>query len=241
MASHATERAGRASRPRSALVVRGGWEGHDPVGCTELFIPHLETQGFAVEISHDLAVYDDDERLAATDLVVHSWSGGALTAAQESNLVSAVRGGTGFAGWHGGIIGTNVANAAYLRMVGGRFLFHPEGFQDYTVRIEAEPERDGEIVAGLEDFAVHTEQYWVLSDSHNTVLASTVFDVEPGGEWGEPAAMPVTWTRRWGAGRVFVCTLGHRVGDLTQLPTNTMIQRGLLWAARARPIREARQ
>ena len=217
---------------RTALVVRGGWEGHDPVGCTEVFIPFLEAQGFEVAVAEDLSVYDEARRIAATDLVVHSWSGGMLTSAQEANLVSAVRHGTGLAGWHGGIIGTNVANAAYLRMVGGRFLHHPEGFQDYTVNISRSPVRDGEIVEGLDDYRVLTEQYWVLSDSASTVLATTTFAVEDGGEWAEPAIMPVTWTRRWGAGRVFVCTLGHQASDLRQLPTTTMIERGLLWASR---------
>ena len=102
---------------RTALVVRGGWDGHDPVGCTELFVPRLETAGFDVTVAEDLAVYEDADLLAATDLVVHSWSGGELTTLQEDTLVSAVEAGTGFAGWHGGVIGTNVGNARYLRMV----------------------------------------------------------------------------------------------------------------------------
>lgn len=106
---------------RKALVVRGGWEGHDPVGCTEAFIPRLERAGFGVTVAESLAVYEDAALLAATDLVVHSWSGGELTTLQESTLVSAVEAGTGFAGWHGGVIGTNVTNARYLRMVGGGF------------------------------------------------------------------------------------------------------------------------
>lgn len=219
---------------RRALVVRGGWDGHDPVGSTERFIPGLREAGFGVDIAEDLSVYDDAERIASADLIVHCWSMGALTGDQEANLVAAVRGGTGFAGWHGGIIGTNVANPAYLRMVGGRFLFHPDGFHDYTVSIDPAPAADGEITHSLEDFTVHTEQYWVLSDSHSTVLASSVFEATTDSEWAEPVGMPVTWTRRWGAGRVFVCTLGHQVADFHVPETAAMISRGLLWAARER-------
>ncbi|WP_194420585.1 ThuA domain-containing protein [Microbacterium abyssi] len=219
---------------RTALVVRGGWDGHDPVGATERFIPALRDAGFRVEIADDLAVYDEAARVASFDLVMHCWSGGILTADQESNIVAAVRSGTGFAGWHGGIIGTNVSNPAYLRMVGGRFLYHPEGFQEYTVTIDPAPTTDGEITEGLADFKVCTEQYWVLSDSHSTVLARSVFDATADSEWQEPVSMPVTWTRRWGAGRVFVCTLGHRVADFDVPETATMIRRGLLWAARDR-------
>lgn len=221
-------------KTRRALVVRGGWDGHDPVGTTERFLPVLRDAGFIVDVVDDLAVYDDADRIAAADLTVHCWSMGGLTAEQEANLVTAVRNGTGFAGWHGGVIGTNVENPAYLRMVGGRFLFHPQGFHDYTVVVDPAPAGDGEITVGLEDFTVHTEQYWVLSDSHSRVLARSVFEATPDSEWAESVTMPVTWTRRWGAGRVFVCTLGHQVADFDVPETATMISRGLLWAARDR-------
>ncbi|SCY18582.1 hypothetical protein SAMN02745898_1011154 [Streptomyces sp. 136MFCol5.1] len=216
---------------RKALMVRGGWEGHDPVGCTEAFIPRLERAGFGVTVAESLAVYEDAALLAATDLVVHSWSGGELTTLQESTLVSAVEAGTGFAGWHGGVIGTNVTNARYLRMVGGRFLWHPDGFQDFTVRIATSPDRDGAITEGVEDFDVVTEHYWVLTDGLNTVLATSVLS-PTGDQWGEPVEFPVVWTRRWGAGRVFVCTLGHRVADLEVPQTARIVERGLEWAAR---------
>jgi type 1 glutamine amidotransferase len=218
------------SRRRRALVVRGGWEGHDPVGCTEVFIPGLAEAGFEVSVGEDLSVYDDAEALATTDLVVHCWSGGELSASQEAHLVEAVEAGTGFAGWHGGVIGTNVKNTRYLRMVGGRFLWHPEGFQAYTVRVEESPVRDGEITQGIDDYDVVTEHYWVLTDALNTVLATSV--LEPAEQWAEPVGFPVVWTRRWGAGRVFVCTLGHRVADLKVRQTEKIVRRGLEWAAR---------
>ncbi|MFE2540361.1 ThuA domain-containing protein [Actinacidiphila glaucinigra] len=217
-------------RARKALVVRGGWEGHDPVGCTELFRPRLQRAGLEVTVSESPSVYDDADLLAATDLVVHCWSGGELTARQEANLVAAVEAGTGFAGWHGGIIGTNVGNPRYLRMVGGRFLWHPEGFQEFTVRVDPSPGRDGEITEGIGDYDVVTEHYWVLSDALNTVLATSV--LAPGDQWHEPVAFPVVWTRRWGAGRVFVCTLGHRAADLKVPQTARIVTRGLEWAAR---------
>ncbi|MFJ6062573.1 ThuA domain-containing protein [Streptomyces tendae] len=219
-------------RTRRALVVRGGQEGHDPVGCTEVFRPCLERAGFEVSVSEDLAVYDDSELLAATDLVVHSWSGGELSPRQEVNLVAAVKAGTGFAGWHGGVIGTNVRNADYLRMVGGRSLWHRKGVREFTVRIVAMPDRDGVITEGIEDYDVVTEHYWVLTDAYNSVLATSVLVPETADAWDVPVEFPVVWTRRWGAGRIFVCTLGHRVADLEVPQTATMVDRGLKWAAR---------
>ncbi|CAM5285111.1 hypothetical protein STENM223S_11490 [Streptomyces tendae] len=220
-------------RTRKALVVRGGWEGHDPVGCTEEVMPALERAGFEIAVAEDLAVYEDADVLAATDLVVHSWSEGGLTADQEANLVGAVEAGTGFAGWHGGVVATNVADPRYLRMVGGRFLWHPEGFQKFTVRIAAAPDRDGAITEGIADYDVETEHYWVLTDSLNTVLATSVLTPEAADPWDGPVEFPVVWTRRWGAGRVFVCTLGHRVADLRVPQTAAIVRRGLVWAARA--------
>ncbi|MFI5852692.1 ThuA domain-containing protein [Streptomyces parvulus] len=219
-------------RTRRALVVRGGWEGHDPVGCTGLFTPGLERDGFEVTVREDLAAYEDTDLLAATDLVVHCWTEGELTVAQEANLVRAVEAGTGFAGWHGGVVATNARNPLYGRMVGGRFLWHPEGFQDFTVHVAAAQEGDGSITEGIRDYEVHTEHYWVLSDSLNTVLATSVLSPAPDDPWDEPVEFPVVWTRRWGSGRVFVCTLGHRVADLTVPQTAAIVGRGLTCAAR---------
>lgn len=183
------------------------------------------------DIAESFDAYSSTDALLAYDLIVQCWSMGALSPDQEAALVGAVEAGVGFAGWHGGVIGTCVTNARYLRMVGGRFVWHPDGFQDYRVAIH--PDRtDDPIVAGLSDYDVHTEQYWVLSDPASTVLATSTFSPGAGLPWHEPAEMPVTWTRRWGRGRVFVCTLGHSVADLRVPQTAAMIERGFAWATR---------
>lgn len=216
---------------KSALVVRGGWEGHVPVEATESVLPGLVDAGFDVSIAEDLDVYLDAERLARTDLIVQCWSQGTLTKSQSAGLVDAVRAGTGFAGWHGGIVGTFTGDTAYLRMVGGLFLFHPEEFLTYDVTIE--PGRASHpIVAGLPDFSVTSEQYWMLSDSYNDVLATTVVSPESGEHGGGPVGMPVVWTRRWGAGKVFFSAIGHRVADLEEPTVRELTVRGLAWAAR---------
>ncbi|QMU71385.1 ThuA domain-containing protein [Streptacidiphilus sp. P02-A3a] len=226
------------SPDRTALVVRGGWDGHAPVACTELFLPALAGAGFEVTVAEDLEVYRDQELLARTDLIVQCWSQGRLTGPQSEGLVNAVRAGTGFAGWHGGVVGTFTDDTDYLRMVGGLFLHHPEQHLDYRVRI-APAHRDHPVVAGLDDFAVHTELYWMLTDAHNTVLATTTVHPsgppgpEPGAGTGpEPVEMPVVWTRRWGRGRVFFSAIGHQPEDLTPPVVRTLTARGLLWAAR---------
>ncbi|MEU1167359.1 ThuA domain-containing protein, partial [Streptomyces sp. NPDC005921] len=161
---------------RRALVVRGGWDGHQPVAISDGFVPFLRENGFAVETSEDLAVYEDAERLAATDLVVQCWTMGTITREQSDNLAAAVRAGTGLAGWHGGIV-DSFHDHGYHLLTGGRFVMHPPGFHDHTVHLL--PEHAGHpVIAGLHDFTVHTEQYWLLTDPHIDVLATTTFPAD---------------------------------------------------------------
>jgi type 1 glutamine amidotransferase len=216
---------------RRALVVRGGWEGHAPVETTELFRPDLAAAGFEVTVAEDLEVYCDEALLAGTDLIVQCWTGGTLTPPQSAGLRRAVHAGTGLAGWHGGLVATFDDDHEYLRMVGGLFLWHPAEFLDHKVRIE--PEHAGHpIVAGIEDFTVHTEQYWMLTDARNHTLATTIVEPPDGGQGDGPVAMPVVWTRQWGSGRIFFSAIGHRLEDLEQPEVRTLTARGLAWASR---------
>lgn len=214
-----------ATRSRQALVVRGGWPGHVPVDATELFLPGL-TQAFDVEISDTLSVYETE--LRRFDLIVQCWSMGELTEGQCANLIGAVRSGTGFAGWHGGIMATFTPSRAYHRMVGGQFLHHPPDFLDYRVCTRA----DHPVTEGIGDFTVHTEQYWLITDAWNDVLATTTVQPGPKDEFTAPVEMPVVWTRKWGAGKVFCSAVGHRADDLRQPEVFALTGRGLAWAAR---------
>jgi hypothetical protein len=216
---------------RSAIVVRGGWEGHNPVEATDRFVPFLEGHGFSVEVRDDLDVYTDAEKLAATDLVLQCYTQGTATDNQVNGLSAAVQAGTGLAGWHGGIVDSFRASPDYLHMTGGQWAAHPGGFVDYEV--EVVPERaDHPIVAGLTQWKHHTEQYWCLTDDLNDVLATSTFHVEDGMPWREQLVVPAVWTRQWGAGRVFVSTIGHKLEDLDVPEVRTLTERGLLWASR---------
>lgn len=212
-----------------ALIVRGGWDIHQPVECTDLFAGDLRERGFQVDVADSLDVYADRAALDDLDLIVQCWTGGELTDEQESGLLDAVRGGTGFAGWHGGVVATCYRSRGYQYLVGGRFLCHPGGFVDYDVHIAAEHP----VVAGVGPFTVHTEQYFCHVDPTLEVLATTMFTGAHGAPETAGAVMPVVWLRRFGAGRVFVCTLGHQLPDLLVPQTRTIVDRGLLWAAHA--------
>ncbi|MER5427072.1 ThuA domain-containing protein [Streptosporangium roseum] len=72
-----------------------------------------------------------------------------------------------------------------------------------------------------------------LTDSLNDVLATTTLAPTGGGPHALPVPMPVVWTRRWGAGRVFFSAIGHDLADLTHPTVYALTLRGLLWAGRA--------
>ncbi len=219
------------TRNRRALVVRGGWEGHSPVEATDRFIPFLKENGFSVEVHDTPEVYADAATLAATDLVVQCYTQGVATDEQVLGLSAAVQAGTGMAGWHGGIVDSFRGSPDYLHLTGGQWAAHPGGFVEYEAVVVGE-RADHPIVSGLDRWQLDTEQYWVLTDALNDVLATTTFPVGPDTPWREELTCPAVWTRQWGKGRVFVSTIGHKLEDLDIPDIRTMTQRGLLWASR---------
>jgi uncharacterized protein len=213
---------------KSALLVWGGWEGHQPKQCADIFAPHLREQGYTVELADTLDIYLDEVRIRALDLIVQVWTMGTITREQERGLLEAVKGGVGFAGWHGGMADAFRNNPDYQFMVGGQWVAHPGNIIDYRVNIidHADP-----ITAGLQDFAMHSEQYYMHVDPSNQILATTTFSGEHA-PWIEGTVMPVVWKRRYGAGKVFHCTLGHVASDFDVPEARTIVQRGMLWASR---------
>jgi len=227
---------------KTALVVRGGWEGHQPVAATEFFIPFLERSGYHVRVEESPEVFSDAGLMAGVDLVLQCVSMATIEGPQLDGLRGAVENGTGLAGWHGGIV-DSYRNPDYLQLIGGQFAAHPginpddrtgqqtDSFVRHTVTML--PAAAGHpITHGIGDFELITEQYWVLSDSYNDVLATTTQQVRAWDPWHRPVTSPAVWTRRWGRGRIFVTTPGHDVGVLGDRNVRTLIERGLLWASR---------
>jgi type 1 glutamine amidotransferase len=213
---------------KSALFVWGGWEGHEPKQCVDIFAPILREQDYKVEISDTLDVYLDKEKLLSQSLIVQVWTMDTITAEQEVGLLEAVKSGVGFAGWHGGIADSFRSSTEYQFMVGGQWVAHPGGVIDYQVNI-VKP--DDPIVAGLQDFEMHSEQYYMHVDPSNEVLATTTFSGQyvP---WIEGCVMPVAWKRVWGDGKVFFSSIGHVAKDFDVPEAREIVRRGMLWASR---------
>ncbi len=209
---------------KKALIVWGGWEGHEPQQVAEILAGALEGEGFEVEVQDTLDAFLDEDRLKSLDLIVPEWTMGEISGEQLKPLLAAVRSGVGIAGLHGGMGDAFRQQTEYQFMVGGQWVAHPGGAGvTYTVEI-VKPEDP--IVAGIEDFEVTSEQYYMHVDPNNEVLAVTVFP-----EYG-PAGVPVVWKKMYGQGRVFYSSLGHNAAVAAQEEPLTIMTRGMKWAAR---------
>ena len=213
---------------KSALLVWGGWEGHEPKQGAELFSACLREKGYDTQISDTLDVYLDADKLRSVDLIVPIWTMGTITKEQESGLLEAVKSGVGIAGWHGSMADSFRNNTEYQFMVGGQWVAHPGGVIDYKVNIT---NHDDPITRELADFWMHSEQYYMHVDPSNEVLATTTFSGEYA-PWIDGTTMPVVWKRRWGQGRVFYSSLGHVMTDFSVPEAREIQIRGMLWASR---------
>ncbi len=213
---------------KKALMVWGGWDGHEPRECTARFEPFLEEQGLETTISDSLAVFADKENMLSYDLIVPCWTMGHLQPEEEAGLLEAVRAGAGIAGWHGGMGDAFRNNTNYQFMTGGQFVEHPGGIIEYRVHIVS-PEDP--IMDGIQDFKMTSECYYMHVDPSNEVLATTTVTGSPY-PWVEGCVMPVVWKRSFGKGRVFYSALGHVASDFDVQPCFDIMKRGMLWACR---------
>ncbi len=221
-----------------ALIVWGGWDGHQPDQVAALFRGMLEDAGMAVTVSDSLEVFDDADALQAYELIIPVWTDGTLSREAATHVAEAVARGTGLAGCHGGMCDAFRSSPLWQFMTGANWVAHPGG-DGVTHRVTITS--DDPLVAGLPDFDVTSEQYYLHVDPANRVLARTRTDVvtwyhTPNG----PVDMPVAWTREWGLGRVYYNALGHQVDVIADGPAHEMLRRGLIWAANGKALAAGR-
>jgi uncharacterized protein len=212
---------------KSALVVWGGWEGHEPKQCVDIFIPFLKEKGYQVEVSNSVESYLDEKKMKSYNLIVQSITGGKITDEQEKGLLDAIKSGVGFAGWHGGAGDSFRSNPYFQFMVGGQWVEHPGGIVDYEVHITKPSDP---IVKGLKNFKMHSEQYYLHVDPLMEVLATSTFtdEIFP---WIKGCIMPMVWKKMYGKGRVFYTSLGHVAKEFDIPELREIVKRGMLWAS----------
>lgn len=214
---------------KKALIVWGGWDGHQPKECADLFAAQLTARGFAVEVSPTLDVFLDTAKLATLSLIVPIWTCGTMTPEQTKGVCDAVLGGVGIAGFHGGMCDAFRGNCDWLWMTGGQFVSHPDNIKEYTINIVNHTDP---ITAGIADFKVKSEQYYMMTDPRNEVLATTTHQ-SVSAPWTNGVAMPFVWKKMHGQGRVFYSAMGHAVSEFKDYPQQLEITlRGMVWAAK---------
>lgn len=214
---------------KRAMIVQGGWQGHEPKQVADIMAAALRANGFEVKIADTLDALKDGAELKKLDLIFMAWTMGKIERDQLTPLLEAVADGVGLAGVHGGLGDSFREATDYQFMVGGQWVAHPgnDGVE-YWVHIA---DHEHSITRGLSDFQVKSEHYYMHIDPAIHVLATTPFD---------DVTMPVAWTKMWGQGRVFYCSLGHVAQVFDQAPQILeMVTRGMIWAAEGKALAKA--
>ncbi|WP_026565164.1 ThuA domain-containing protein [Bacillus sp. UNC41MFS5] len=218
---------------KKALIVWGGWDGHQPEQVADIFKGILEEENFQVEVSNTLDSYADPDKLKNLDLIIPHWTMGAIEQKYVQNISEAVIQGVGLAGCHGGMCDSFRNNVDWQFMTGGNWVAHPgnDGVE-YMVNIK---HSTSPLLEGLADFKVVSEQYYLHYDPAVEVLAATRFpNVNGPHAANKPVDMPVVWTKHWGQGNVFYSSLGHQANIITMPEVSRIMRRGFMWAAEGR-------
>jgi uncharacterized protein len=212
---------------KKALIVYGGWPGHEPEQCAQVVRDLLLSHDFEVQAEDHTGAFDAAD-LDQLDLIVPIVTQSTITKRACDKLTAAVRAGVGLAGFHGGMCDAFRDAVDYQFMTGGQWVAHPGNIIDFRVDI-AKP--SDPVMAGLSAFDYRSEQYYMHVDPANEVLATTTFSGEHA-PWTKGVVMPVVWKRKHGAGRVFYSALGHVAAEFQVPQMRTLFERGMLWAAR---------
>lgn len=212
---------------REAMIVWGGWMGHEPDQGAKIVSDMLTERGFKVRVETSTKAFADPA-IADLSLIVPIITMAKIEKDELANLTRAVREGVGLAGFHGGMGDAFREAVDYQFMTGGQWVAHPGNVIDFRVNI-VKP--DDPVTKGIGDFDYHSEQYYMHVDPSNEVLATTTFTGEHA-PWIEGVVMPVVWKRRHGQGRVFYSALGHVAKEFEVPQMRTILERGMLWAAR---------
>jgi len=224
---HILSEEGSPLKGKRVLYVWGGWMGHEPDKCRDIFVPWLESEGARVVVSDTLNAYLEGSLKDDYDLIIQAWTMGTIESKQEKALLEAVRSGVGIAGWHGGLGDSFRNNTEYQFMVGGQWVAHPGGVIDYRVNIT---DHKDAVTKGLEDFDMHSEQYYMHVDPNVKVLATTTFS-DKNSSWIGGAVVPIAWKKVYGSGRVFYSSLGHVAADFSVPQALEIQKRGIRWAS----------
>lgn len=217
---------------KKALIVQGGWDGHQPKEVSAIFSEILESEGFKVEIYDTLDIYKDEDKLLGLDLIVPVWTMGEISKEQLDPVLKAVESGVGIAGCHGGMCDSFRNSTEWQFMTGSQWVAHP-GNDGIEYEVNIVKSSSSGITSGMLDFKVKSEQYYLHVDPSINVLATTTFPLINGPHsTNGNVNVPVVYTKMWGKGKVFYNSLGHHA-EIFDIPqARELMRRGFLWASK---------
>lgn len=111
---------------KKALIVYGGWEGHDPELVAHRFGGWLREENFDVNITDEMEkVFADKDYLMGLNLIIPIRTQDELSDPLEYNVADAVDSGVGLAGCHGGMCDAFRFNVEWQWMTGATWVAHP--------------------------------------------------------------------------------------------------------------------
>jgi len=171
---------------REAMIVWGGWPGHDPDLCASMIRGWLKAEGFGVRIETTTEAFLDPA-LKNLSLIIPIYTMSKIEKPEALALCDAVKSGVGLAGHHGGMCDAFRDNVDYQFMCGGQWVAHPGNIIDYKVDVTRP---DDPVMAGIDSFEHRSEQYYMHVDPAIEVLATTTFNAGHA-PWVDGVVMPV--------------------------------------------------
>ncbi len=106
------------------MIVRGGWDGHQPVEVSLAFKKLLKAEGFEVDIYEDLNVFENLENIMKCSIIIPVYTMSEIKPEYVQNICTAVEQGVGFAGCHGGMCDSFRNSTRWQFLTGSQWVEH---------------------------------------------------------------------------------------------------------------------
>jgi type 1 glutamine amidotransferase len=217
---------------KKALIVWGGWDGHEPELVANIFSDILKKESYDVEVSNTLDSFADKQKLMNLDLIIPVWTMGEINNEYVENVAEAVESGVGLAGCHGGMCDSFRNSTKWQFLTGSQWVDH-SGNDGVEYIVNIKKNSSSPIIKGIDDFKIESEQYYIHVDPAVNVLATTRFPIIDGPHAANGAVdVPVVYTKLWGKGKIFYSSLGHiaKVFDIKEV--EQFMHNGFIWATK---------
>jgi len=205
------------------LYVYGGAEFHPTEAGGKMLADILVADGrYTFEMTNNLDAFASLPGSEYAAVVVYTTGfHNELTPAREQGLLQFVRNGGGFVGIHSATDSFR-GNKAYLEMIGGEFLTHPE-HHEFGVEIA---DKEHFITRRIPNFSIFDEMYHLqnFDPATVTVLAKTTW---------QGKSMPMAYSKAFGKGRVCYLANGHTLQAWKHPEFRKLLLRAVAWSAGA--------